>query len=721
MTVVETSDGEVLEFIALGGGNEVGRSCHIIKYNGKTIMLDAGVHPAHTGLACLPFYDEFDMSTIDILLISHFHLDHAASLPYVMQHTAFKGRVFMTHPTKAIYRWLLSDFVRVSSITPRSSNAAPVLFTDSDLQQSFDKIEPIDYHSTIDVDGVRFTAYHAGHVLGAAMYFIELGGLKLLFTGDYSREEDRHLSAAEVPPESPDVLICESTFGTAVHLPRREKESQLMSIISSVIDRGGRVLLPTFALGRAQELLLVVNDYWKSHKSIQNTPVYFASNLAKKALTVYQTYTSMMNESIRKQFRDAQSNPFHFQYIKSLRSLDSFFDAGPCVMIASPGMLQSGTSRELLERWAPDNRNAVIITGYSVEGTLAKDIVSEPLQIPSMRDSSVLIPRRCMVEEISFAAHVDYKHNSEFIDLVKPKHIILVHGESSPMGRLKSALLSKYNSLKGTEQEIKIYNPRDCEILQIPFKAPKPAKVVGILAENQPKKDDTVSAIAVQRDFRIQIMDPSDLRAATGITYSQVIERQRIRVYGTPSLIEHHLQQMFGSVAHVKQEEYDTVIEGLEVMDGIIVWTHPQESYTLAVIEWAGNVLNDTIADSVLAVLMSVGTSPASLKVTAKSHKQSHGSDSLVERIDRLTAMLSQQFENVEPVFESGKPKPRAMAKIAEATVGIKVSVDEIDAIINFSDWSVESTSKALKSRVQHVLAQILETISPLSQTDNKV
>ena len=147
-----------------------------------------------------------------------------ASLPYVMQQSNFRGKVFMTHATKAIYRWLMQDFVRVTSIgNSRSEDGGggegSNLYTDDDIMKSFDRIETIDYHSTMEIDGIRFTAYHAGHVLGACMYFIEIGGLKVLFTGDYSREENRHLHAAEVPPLKPDILISESTFGTGTLNP----------------------------------------------------------------------------------------------------------------------------------------------------------------------------------------------------------------------------------------------------------------------------------------------------------------------------------------------------------------------------------------------------------------------------------------------------------------------------------------------------------------------
>lgn len=411
-----TDESDYVSFVALGGGNEVGRSCHILEYKGKTVMLDAGVHPAYNGLAALPFYDEYDLSTVDILLISHFHLDHAASLPYVMQKTDFRGRVFMTHPTKAIYKWLLSDYVRVSNMGSTDDQ----LYDEKDLVASFERIEAVDFHSTTEVQGVRFTPYHAGHVLGAAMYFIEIAGVKVLFTGDYSREEDRHLNVAELPPLQPDILITESTYGTALHQPRLEKETRLTHLIHSVIKRGGRVLMPMFALGNTQEILLILDEYWHAHPELHSIPIYYASALARKCMAVYQTYVNMLNDHIRGQFKER--NPFVFRHVNSLRSLDRFDDVGPCVMLASPGMLQNGVSRELLERWAPDGKNALIIAGFSVEGTMAKHILSEPSEIQTMNGQKV--PRRMTIEEISFAAHVDYAQNSSFIESVNARNIV---------------------------------------------------------------------------------------------------------------------------------------------------------------------------------------------------------------------------------------------------------------------------------------------------------
>ncbi|KAK9248096.1 beta-lactamase-like protein [Lipomyces tetrasporus] len=687
-------ESDYLEFIALGGGNEVGRSCHIINYKGKTVMLDAGVHPALNGLAALPFYDDYDLSTVDVLLISHFHLDHAASLPYVMTHTDFKGRVFMTHPTKAIYRWLLSDYVRVSAI---SSNDASTLYTDADLNASFERIEAIDYHSTTEVEGIKFTAYHAGHVLGAAMYFIEIGGIKILFTGDYSREEDRHLNVAEVPTERPDILITESTYGTSTHQPRIEKETRLLNVITKTILNGGRCLLPVFSLGNAQELLLILDEYWQNHGELDGIPVFYASSLARKCLAVYQTYINMMNDSIRKKFRDDKSNPFQFKHIRSLKNLERFDDLGPCVMVASPGMLQNGVSRELLERWAPEAKNALILTGYSVDGTLAKQILNEPSEFPSIAGGGIKVPRRLYVEEISFAAHVDYKQNSEFIDLVNASNIILVHGEQTNMGRLKSALLSKYKDLRQTDNEVKVFNPRNSEEVRLPFRGVKVAKVMGSLAAKPPMDGQIISGILVQKNFEMSIMAADDLKEFSGLTTSTIIQRQSVAADVSAELVKFHLEQMFGSVK-------DASVAGgvgYNVMDSVNVLCKPKS----IVIEWEGNMLNDAIADSVLAIVLSVDASPMSVKLTSKP---SHCNANLArpEKIERVLVFLDSQFGSAVEPLENPED-------------GVYVKIDEHVATVNFRSMDVICSYEPLRSRVKHVLERAVDTILPLDFDDD--
>ena len=510
------------------------------------------------------------------------------------------------------------------------------------------------------------------------MFLIEIAGLKILFTGDYSREDDRHLVSAEIPKGVKiDVLITESTYGISSHIPRAERETAMMKSVTGILNRGGRVLMPVFALGRAQELLLILDDYWARHPEYQRIPIYYASNLARKCMIVYQTYVSAMNDNIKRLFRERMAEaeqvgdvdkggPWDFRFVRSLKNLERFDDVGGCVVLASPGMLQSGVSRDLLERWAPSDRNGVIITGYSVEGTMAKQIMNEPDSIPAIMGSrntaaigrrgpgaeaeKPMIPRRCSVQEYSFAAHVDGQENQGFIEevaapvvvsFIAPSSMrplcswfqILVHGEKHNMMRLKSKLLS-LNSDKATKT--KIFSPANTEELRIPFKRDKFANVVGQLAQMPPPKLEEdmrlITGVLVQNDFKMSLMAPEDLREYAGLTTTTVTCKQRITLSAAGvDLIRWGLEGTFGSVEEltpkkapqtngVSEVNGDTQIttNGLAeapiaylVMGCVIV---RYENHGHVTVEWEGNMLNDGIADAVLAVLFTVESSPAAVK-----------------------------------------------------------------------------------------------------------
>lgn len=237
-------------------------------------------------------------------------MDHCAALPHFTERmTGFKGRIFATHPTIAVMRMVLQDFVRVTTIASDDPNA---LYDQRDIDACLARIEAVDLRQKVNVDGVQFLFFNAGHVLGAAMVLLEIAGVRILYTGDYSCEEDRHLMAAEVPRDfPPNVLIVEATYGMQVHEGREQRERRFTEAVEKIVKRGGRVLIPVFALGRAQELLLILEEYWAANPHLRNIPIYHASKMAGKSLEVYRTYISHMNARIQKQMGDR--NPWNFQ------------------------------------------------------------------------------------------------------------------------------------------------------------------------------------------------------------------------------------------------------------------------------------------------------------------------------------------------------------------------------------------------------------------------
>ncbi|KAL2824933.1 Endoribonuclease ysh1 [Aspergillus cavernicola] len=822
-----------LAFYCLGGGNEVGRSCHIIQYKGKTVMLDAGMHPAKEGFSALPFFDEFDLSTVDILLISHFHVDHSSALPYVLSKTNFKGRVFMTHATKAIYKWLIQDNVRVNN-TASSSDQRTTLYTEHDHLSTLPLIETIDFNTTHTINSIRITPFPAGHVLGAAMFLVSIAGLNILFTGDYSREEDRHLIPAAVPRGVKiDVLITESTFGISSNPPRLEREAALMKSITGVLNRGGRVLMPVFALGRAQELLLILDEYWETHPELQKIPIYYIGNTARRCMVVYQTYIGAMNDNIKRLFRQRMAEaeasgdksisagPWDFRFVRSLRSLERFDDVGGCVMLASPGMLQTGTSRELLERWAPNERNGVVMTGYSVEGTMAKQLLNEPDQISAVmsraatgmgrtrmggndEEQKIMIPRRCTVDEVSFAAHVDGVENRNFIEEVSAPVVILVHGEKHQMMRLKSKLLS-LNVDKS--MKVKVYTPANCDEVRIPFRKDKIAKVVGKLAQMAlPSEEDEgplMAGVLVQNGFDLSLMAPDDLREYAGLATTTITCKQHITLSSASmELIKWALEGTFGAIeeigtGEVKKEEEeeggedkingenqrmkeDAADEEISmeepqtylVMGCVIIRYHPRTREVE--LQWEGNMMNDGVADAVMAVLLTVESSPASVKQSAKHnhHHHHHEGDILPplnphaaqdaeERFTRLLMMLEAQFgsdiapierprlpfdpandatvapvaikteshtEGLEQPASETKdiiPDAASIAKL-EATElarlqalgipvpGLEIKVDKHVARVWLEDLEVECANAVLRDRVRVVIERAVETVASM-------
>ncbi|XP_049828372.1 cleavage and polyadenylation specificity factor 73 isoform X2 [Schistocerca gregaria] len=586
----------------------------------------------------------------------------------------------MTHATKAIYRWLLSDYIKVSNIATEQ-----MLYTEADLEASMDKIETINFHEEKDVYGIKFWAYNAGHVLGAAMFMIEIAGVKILYTGDFSRQEDRHLMAAEIPNIHPDVLITESTYGTHIHEKREEREGRFTALVHDIVNRGGRCLIPVFALGRAQELLLILDEYWSQHTELHDIPIYYASSLAKKCMAVYQTYVNAMNDKIRRQI--AINNPFVFKHISNLKGIDHFEDIGPCVVMASPGMMQSGLSRELFESWCTDSKNGVIIAGYCVEGTLAKTILSEPEEISTM--SGQKLPLKMSVDYISFSAHTDYQQTSEFIRILKPPHVVLVHGEQNEMSRLKAALQREYEDDPSTKMEI--HNPRNTVAVELYFRGEKTAKVMGTLAVEKPKPGHKLSGILVKRNFNYHMLAPCDLSKYTDMSMSQVMQRQSVHYSGSLPVLRHLLTQTAGNIEILEEKKF-RIFQAVEL-------TFENKIITL---EWLATPVNDMYADAVLTAVLQAETLESSstyFPLQAKMDRM-HFKECLIE-------MLQEMFG------EDSVPKIFKGEKLYVTVDGRKANIDLVNLDV------VCEEDETFQQIVQTAVTKLYQSLAP-PKTENK-
>ena len=609
----------------LGAGQEVGRSCVIIKYKGKTVMLDCGVHPGYHGEAAMPFFDEIDPSEVDMVLVSHFHIDHIASLPYFTEVAAtikrdevtgqeksvkFNGPVFMTPPTKALMKIILEDFLKHSGEDSR-------LYSAENLKNCLLKIKTIKYRQHLEYNGIKFWCYPAGHVLGACMFAIEIAGKRIVYTGDYTLKKDRHLIPAEIPSFNPDLLIVESTTGDRDHESVEERERQFVKAVEQiVITNGGRCLIPTSAVGNTQEIMLLLDEHWsdparpnQAKRKFAKIPMFYVSNMARKATDIYKQYINDMNKSIQQMA--LQSNPFEFQHISKANSADEFEDNRPCVVFASPAQLQSGDSRKLFDRWCSDPSNGIVSCGYAVEGSLLKKLINEEFKVHTTLKGEEK-PRRCRIENISFAAHADQSETIKLISELKPPNIILVHGNKHEQTKLLAKLRSVFDD-RVSKNAFKLFNPGNQETVMLVLKEEKMLKVLGALAEMAPKRGVHISGLLVAKDFSNIFVSPEDVPRFTELRTSTIRQRLKLPFYQPLDALIECIEAMYEDVIKCEDGEFPSVI-----VEGVQVAYHAK--IFQLVFEWSSSPITDMVADSLTGMVLQSSSSPASMKHASHSH-----------------------------------------------------------------------------------------------------
>ncbi|KAJ2157919.1 Integrator complex subunit 11 [Coemansia sp. RSA 552] len=443
-----------MKVVPLGAGQDVGRSCVLVTLGGKTIMFDCGMHMGYNDERRFPDFNYITTtgdftSRIDAVVITHFHLDHCGALPHFTEQRGYHGPIYMTPPTKAICPILLEDYRKISVERKGETN----FFTSQHIKDCMKKVVPLHLHETVWVDDeLELRAYYAGHVLGAAMVYARCGSESVVYTGDYNMTPDRHLGAAWIDKVRPDVLITETTYGTTIRDSKRSRERDFLEKVHSCVLRGGKVLIPCFALGRAQELCILIESYWE--RMGLTVPVYFSAGLTEKANRYYKLFINWTNQKIKESFVDR--NPFDFKYIKPWNR-DYVDLPGPMVLFATPGMLHVGTSLEVFRKWAPDERNMLIMPGYCVAGTVGAKVLSGMKVVDIDQYTQVQV--NIDVQNLSFSAHADAKGIMDLIRQASPRNVVLVHGEKGRMTYLKSKIMGEFGC--------PCYYPANGELLEV--------------------------------------------------------------------------------------------------------------------------------------------------------------------------------------------------------------------------------------------------------------
>ena len=451
-----------IKIFPLGAGQEVGRSCLIITINGYKIMLDCGVHMGYNDERKFPEFqrllkkfkkslnnEEKDASNnsntndrynstnnntnnisnnntykfvdpknakdytniVDLLIISHFHLDHCGALPFFTELLGYKGPILCSQPTKAILPVTLEDFRKVMS----EYKGQISILRPEQIKNCVAKIQTIEINETrVFNKDIKVTCFYAGHVLGACMFLIDVNGNRVTYTGDCNTIIDRHLSGAYMPKIYPDVLMTETTYGDKVRETKRIREREFLKKIEETLSKGGKVLIPIFALGRAQELCILIDTYWK--RTNNKAPIYFIGPMAQKVNFYYKLFQNWMNPAVKNAF--TQRNVFDFKFVqqsdKSLMGVEV-----PMVIFATPGMLHGGFSLNMFKKIAPEAKNCVIIPGYCSPGTVGN------------------------VYYMSFSAHADQKGLLQLINNISPKNLMLIHGDFEAMKKFKETCQSQ--------------------------------------------------------------------------------------------------------------------------------------------------------------------------------------------------------------------------------------------------------------------------------------
>lgn len=440
----EKKDGWV-RLTFLGGARQVGRSSMLLQTPDTRILIDCGVDVSGQGKDKFPIFTipEFNISELDAVIISHAHLDHVGLLPYLYK-MGYTGPVYMTPPTRDIAALLNLDFIGVAY-----KQAAQPIFNSADIKEMVKHSICLNYNEVTDVaPDVRLTFYNAGHVLGSAMVHLNIGNgfHNLLYTADYKYAKTRLLDPAIAVFPRVESIVTESTYGGRNDIlpPRKETEDQFIEMVRKTLERGGKVLLPELGLGHAQETMLRMEEAMRTGE-LPKYPIYI-DGMVWDINAIHTAYPDFLSAKVRTQvFQD--NNPFTsdlFSRVGSHHERKEVIEGGPCVVIATSGMLVGGASVEYFKNFADNEKNYMILSCYQGPGSLGRQLQEGA--------------RKVIVEEDGYKREIEVKMDvtlfnglsphagrNEIIAFFnnlrpKPKRIIVNHGEQSKSLDLASSL-----------------------------------------------------------------------------------------------------------------------------------------------------------------------------------------------------------------------------------------------------------------------------------------
>jgi len=435
----------------LGGVQEVGRSAILVQTRESSILLDCGINPgASKPFEAFPRLDHpaFEIDSLDAVVISHAHLDHCGLVPFLFKY-GYDGPVYCSAPTSSLMTLLQLDYLDVAS---KQGIIPP--YDQKDVRECVLHTIPLRYGVVTDIaPDVRLTLHNAGHILGSSIIHLHIGeGLhNIVYTGDYKYAKTMLLEAATAEFPRVETVITESTYGGPDDImpSRVEAEERLVKIVNETLERKGKVLIPVPAVGRAQEIMLVLDGYMK--RGLMKEAPVFIEGMISEATAIHTAYPEYLGREVRNSILHEEVNPFesdYFTVVEHPSVRQNIIEGEPCIIMATSGMLEGGPVIEYFKGLAEDERNVIVFVSYQIEGTLGRRVqkgVNEVTMMDSEGKMSV-VKVKMRVESIEgFSGHSDRRQIINYITHLKPRpeRVIVCHGERAKVVNLSSFIQKK--------------------------------------------------------------------------------------------------------------------------------------------------------------------------------------------------------------------------------------------------------------------------------------
>jgi len=447
-----SSKDKWVRLTTLGACREVGRSCFLLSTPETRILIDCGVNVSgdDNGSPYLYVPEVQPISQIDAIVLTHAHLDHIGLVPLLYKY-GFEGPVYCTPPTRDLMALLQLDYIDVAA---REGKKSP--YESSMIREVLKHTITLNYGDVTDIGpDMKLTFHNAGHILGSSIAHFHVGdGLyNIAFTGDIKYEKTRLFDPAINDFPRVETIVMEATYGGSRDRqpPRKEAERHLQEIAKETLAGGGNVLIPTFAVGRSQEVMIVLEEAIRKG-IIPDVPVYL-DGMIYEATAIHTTHPEYLNNELRNQIFHKGMNPFLAKCFSQVDSREKrqkiLDDRDPCIVLATSGMMNGGPVMEYLKHFGPEEKNTLIFVGYQAEGTLGRRIQKGWQEIPmhAAGGKTETIKINMHIETVDgFSGHADRMELMEYIRRMRPRpeHVFTQHGDEKNCMDLASSIYRKF-------------------------------------------------------------------------------------------------------------------------------------------------------------------------------------------------------------------------------------------------------------------------------------